>query len=62
VNEERPTVSIQSVNPATGEILERFEDTSARQLERILAGADAAFREWRAVALDVRAQKMREAS
>jgi succinate-semialdehyde dehydrogenase / glutarate-semialdehyde dehydrogenase len=53
-------VSVQSVNPATGEILERVEETSAPQLERVLAGADAAFREWRAVPLAVRAQKMRE--
>jgi succinate-semialdehyde dehydrogenase/glutarate-semialdehyde dehydrogenase len=44
-------VSVQSVNPATGEVLERFEETSAPRLERILAGADATFREWRAVPL-----------
>jgi len=53
-------VSVQSINPATGEVLERFEETSAPQLERILAGADAAFREWRGVPFAVRAQKMRE--
>jgi acyl-CoA reductase-like NAD-dependent aldehyde dehydrogenase len=41
---EVPLLSIQSINPATGEVLERFEETSA-PLERILAGADAAFRQ-----------------
>jgi succinate-semialdehyde dehydrogenase / glutarate-semialdehyde dehydrogenase len=53
-------VSFQSINPATGEILEHFEEASARQLERALAGAAAAFLEWRVVSLSARAQKLRE--
>ena len=52
-------MSIESVNPATGEVLERFEETSARQLERVLAGADAAFRDWLAVPFAARARTMR---
>src|SRR5206468_3068210 len=55
-------MSIQSVNPATGETLETFEETSAHELERILAAARAAFHEWRAVPFATRAQKMREAA
>ena len=40
-------MSIQSVNPATGEILETFEETSKAQIEQALARAHAAFLEWR---------------
>jgi succinate-semialdehyde dehydrogenase/glutarate-semialdehyde dehydrogenase len=41
-------MSIQSVNPATGEVLETLEPTSPAQIEHIVAGAHAAFVEWRA--------------
>ena len=40
-------MSIQSVNPATGEVIETLEPTSAAQVEQIVAGAHAAFLEWR---------------
>ncbi len=40
-------MSIQSVNPATGEVIETLELTSAAQVEQIVAGAHAAFLEWR---------------
>src|SRR6266478_5261727 len=55
-------MSIQSVNPATGETLETFEETSPQELERSLAAAAAAFHEWRGVAFATRAPKMREAA
>ena len=55
-------MSIESINPATGEVLERFDETSGRELERILAAAHAAFLEWRTVPFATRAQKMREAA
>src|SRR6267143_1082512 len=55
-------MSIQSVNPATGETLETFEETSPQELERSLAAAAAAFHEWRGVGFTTRAQKMREAA
>src|SRR5438128_7979582 len=55
-------MSIQSVNPATGDTLETFEETSPQELERSLAAASAAFHEWRSVAFATRAQKMREAA
>ena len=55
-------MSIQSVNPATGDTLETFEETSPQELERSLAAASAAFHEWRGVAFATRAQKMREAA
>ena len=40
-------MSIQSVNPATGEVIETLEPTSPAQVEQIVAGAHAAFLEWR---------------
>jgi len=55
-------MSIQSVNPATGEVLETFTPTSSEQLERIVTRAQAAFVEWRAVPFAVKAERMREAA
>ncbi|HTK88784.1 MAG TPA: NAD-dependent succinate-semialdehyde dehydrogenase [Verrucomicrobiae bacterium] len=55
-------MSIQTVNPATGEVVEKFEPTSSAELERIVSGAHAAFGEWRAVPVAERAKPMREAA
>ena len=54
-------MSIQSVNPATGEILETFDETYGPELEQILALAHEAFLEWRNVPVAASAPKMREA-
>jgi len=40
-------VSIQSINPASGEVLATFEEISPSEVERILAGAESGFRAWR---------------
>ncbi len=55
-------MSLQSVNPATGEVLETFTPTSSRELESILATSHAAFLEWRAVPFRARAERMRQAA
>ncbi len=55
-------MSLQSVNPATGEILETFEETSGQELERTLASAHAAFVEWRTQPFARRAQRLQEAA
>jgi succinate-semialdehyde dehydrogenase / glutarate-semialdehyde dehydrogenase len=55
-------MSIQSVNPATGEILESFTATSSEELERILTRAHAAFVKWRTAPFAARAGWMREAA
>jgi succinate-semialdehyde dehydrogenase/glutarate-semialdehyde dehydrogenase len=55
-------MSIQSVNPATGEVLETFTPASPEQLERIVARAHAAFLAWRTVPFAARAERMREAA
>jgi succinate-semialdehyde dehydrogenase / glutarate-semialdehyde dehydrogenase len=55
-------MAIQSVNPATGEVVEVFERTSPVAIERALSGAQAAFLEWRRVPIAERAVPMREAA
>ena len=55
-------MSIQSINPATGETLETFTETSPQDLERILATAHAAFAEWRHTAFGTRGGLMRKAA
>jgi succinate-semialdehyde dehydrogenase / glutarate-semialdehyde dehydrogenase len=55
-------MSIQSVNPATGEVLETFTPASPEQLERIVARAHAAFLAWRTVPFATRSERMREAA
>jgi len=54
-------MSIQSVNPATGDVTETYEPTSPKELERILASAHAAFLEWRNTPFSTRARHMRNA-
>ena len=55
-------MSIQSVNPATGAVVETFEPTSPVEVERAVSGAHAAFLEWRRVPIQERAVPMREAA
>src|SRR5213080_4411269 len=55
-------MSLQSVNPATGEVLETFAATSGRELDTIVATSHAAFLEWRTVPFKARAERMREAA
>jgi succinate-semialdehyde dehydrogenase/glutarate-semialdehyde dehydrogenase len=55
-------MAIQTVNPATGEVVEKFEATSPAELDRVAAGAQAAFHEWRDVPVAERAAPMREAA
>jgi succinate-semialdehyde dehydrogenase/glutarate-semialdehyde dehydrogenase len=55
-------MSIQSVNPATGEILATFTETSDGELERVLANSHAAFLGWRTVPFAARAGRMRAAA
>ena len=55
-------MSIQSINPATGEVLETLEETSKAQMEQALARAHAAFLEWRTRPFAERARLMRAAA
>src|SRR5881397_2106349 len=58
----RRPMSLQSVNPATGEVLETFTPPSARELDDIVAQSRAAFLEWRPVPFKARAERMRAAA
>lgn len=49
-------MAIQSINPATGEVLATFDEFTAEQVEQALADADAAFPAWRALSFAQRAE------
>ena len=54
-------MSFQSVNPATGEVLEMFEETAPDALTGILERADVASRDWRRRPVTERAERLRAA-
>ena len=52
----------ESVNPATGQVIETFEETSPDALDRILGRADAASRAWSRLPVRERADLLRAAA
>ena len=55
-------MAIQSINPATDEVIDTFPETSPEELERMLAGGHAAFLDWRARPFAERSARMHEAA
>jgi len=55
-------MTIASINPATGELLETFPETSGAELDRILTGAVAAFSDWSRRPVATRTGPLREAA
>jgi succinate-semialdehyde dehydrogenase / glutarate-semialdehyde dehydrogenase len=55
-------MNIQSINPATGEVLENFQEMSTSEIDQILEAAETTFREWRKRPFADRAKRMREAA
>jgi succinate-semialdehyde dehydrogenase / glutarate-semialdehyde dehydrogenase len=55
-------MSIQTINPTTGQVLEAYEETSRSELDQILARAHAMFLEWRTVPFPERTRRMRQAA
>src|SRR5947199_103421 len=55
-------MNIQSINPATGEVLESFQEMTTSEVDRILEAAYTVFHEWRSRPFADRAKKMREAA
>ena len=53
---------ITSINPTTGETLEKYEETSPDEIMRRLEKAHQAFRAWRRTSFSERAQLMRKVS
>lgn len=52
----------QSINPATGAVLETFEETRPDELEQILARGDARAREWARAPVPERAEHLKTAA
>lgn len=52
-------MAIQSINPATGEVIESFEPFTDEQIDQTLTHARAAFRQWRGTSFAERATLMR---
>jgi succinate-semialdehyde dehydrogenase/glutarate-semialdehyde dehydrogenase len=55
-------VSFQSINPATGDVLETFPETSPAALDGILERADRVSRDWRRRPVGERAERLRAAA
>jgi len=55
-------MSLRSVDPASGEVLATFEETTPAEIERILDGARRAFLDWRERSVKQRAGLMAEAA
>src|SRR5437867_8460067 len=55
-------MTVQSINPSTGETLQTFEETSPAELDRVLDEAVAAYQDWRRRPYAERAGRMRQAS
>ncbi len=54
-------MAIESINPATGELLRRFEEYTPQEVERIVAQVFAAFASWRETSFAQRAELVRRA-
>src|SRR5262245_39843944 len=52
-------MSIQSINPATGEVIETFEPFGDAQIDEALAQARDAFAQWRGTSFAARAALLR---
>jgi succinate-semialdehyde dehydrogenase / glutarate-semialdehyde dehydrogenase len=55
-------MNIQSINPATGEVLENFQEMSTSEIDGILEAAETTFREWRKRPFVERTKRMRQAA
>jgi succinate-semialdehyde dehydrogenase/glutarate-semialdehyde dehydrogenase len=55
-------MAIESINPATGETLERFSEATPAEIDQVLAQSHSAFQEWKRTAFAERSRFMREAA
>src|SRR5262245_42033556 len=56
------TATIQSINPATGDVVETFAATSRRELDEALGQSHRAFHDWRRRPWSERARLLRAAA
>ena len=54
-------MSMESVNPATGEVLRKFEEMSPQKVSATIEEVDRAFASWRVTSFGERAKYMRAA-
>lgn len=59
---QEASLGIQSINPATREVLECFQQTTAGEIDKTLDSAYAAFLDWRHRPFTERAEQMRNAA
>jgi succinate-semialdehyde dehydrogenase/glutarate-semialdehyde dehydrogenase len=55
-------MSIESINPATGEVIERFTEATPADIDRVLAQTHATFQRWRRTTFAERSRLMRAAA
>jgi succinate-semialdehyde dehydrogenase/glutarate-semialdehyde dehydrogenase len=55
-------MSMQSINPTTGAVLETFDETAPQEVERVLEAAHRTFLEWRRLPVEARSAPMRKAA
>lgn len=55
-------MALQSINPATGRMIKKYDEISDAEIDTILRRADAAAKEWSATGFDSRAVKMKRAA
>jgi succinate-semialdehyde dehydrogenase/glutarate-semialdehyde dehydrogenase len=55
-------MAIESLNPATGEVIERFTEATPADIDQVLAQTDATFQRWRRTAFAERSRLMRAAA
>jgi len=55
-------MAIETVNPATGELVRRYEEIGSAEVESKLAAAAAAFGDWRETSFEHRAGLMKNAA
>ena len=55
-------MSMQAINPATGEVVRTYEETNPAAVEEIVRAVDAASQEWRRASFAERAVPMRKAA
>jgi succinate-semialdehyde dehydrogenase/glutarate-semialdehyde dehydrogenase len=55
-------MSIQAINPATGEVIATHDETSSERVDAIIGAADTAFADWRHASCADRAVPMRKAA
>ncbi|MCP9200347.1 NAD-dependent succinate-semialdehyde dehydrogenase [Gramella sp. GC03-9] len=53
---------IESKNPYTGEVIDKFKELNSKQIDEALEAADSRFKEWRTTSFKQRADHMRKAA